>query len=448
MQMLSYRGPNAAGGVSSALGQMFTRETGVNWWYLKDNQLCRHSTRAQQVISSFSNEVKDNHYRYCNNFLWPVLHDLPQFAHYSEYERRCYRAFNGVVAAQAQEIELDNDIWFINDYQFAIMPRLLQQDSDSLVFWHIPWPKNVLAEHVEPMTELALCLLCAQVIGFHTQEYVDNFFDFVEAHLDHFHVDRAMQSVSLKHGKNRGNGKTMFAVAPLGVDLGHWRRVVRETRQDFPIQLQTPIVLSVDRCDYTKGMLERFESIEMFLDMYPEWHENIQFVQIGARSRPGLLEFDNYWQRCRQQADAVNARFASSKWQPLRWIEDPVGTEGLAQLYSRADVMLVNPVRDGLNLTAKEFAACQQGIPGVLALSKSAGAWHELKRGCVSIDPTDKYSFAQSIRDCLLMSETEKYRRMHTLKHQLEENLLHEWWQKLLRLYVPRTTAVAEKVCS
>lgn len=448
MQMLSYRGPNAAGGVSSALGHMFTRETGMNWWYLKDDRLCRHSSQAQQTVSSFSNEIKDNHYRYCNNFLWPVLHDLPQFAHYSEFERRCYRAFNGAVAAQAQEIELEGDIWFINDYQFAIMPRLLQQDSDSLVFWHIPWPKHVLAQHVEPLTELALCLMNARVIGFHTQEYVDNFFNFVEAHLDHLHVERTAQSISLKHGKNRARAKTMFVVAPLGVDMDYWRRIVRETKPTFPKQPQTSMVLSVDRCDYTKGMLERFETIDLFLEMYPEWHENIQFVQIGARSRPGLIEFDQYWQRCRLQADAVNARFASSTWQPLLWLEDPIGSEGLAQLYSRADVMLVNPLRDGLNLTAKEFAACQQGVPGVLALSKSAGAWHELKNGCVSIDPTDKYSLAISINDCLLMSETEKYRRMHALKDQLEENLLHEWWQKLLRLYVPRASVVAEKVCS
>lgn len=449
MQMLSYRGPNAAGGVSSALSQVFAKENCKNWWYLKDEQLTIQSARGLQQIHSFSAQVREGHYQYCNNFLWPVLHDLPQYAHYSDSEHKLYLEFNAVAAACIRESQASSDIWFVNDYQFAVMPQMVQNSADSILFWHIPWPKDVIDEHVAPLTELALGLLSSRVVGFHTSEYLDNFFNFVQRYLSGFKVDfqRKLIGSTFAQSEQALSTATRFTVAPLGVDLSHWKELSRRSGGEVNLQLKLPYVLSVDRCDYTKGLSERLVAIDLFFERHSQWRESVHFLQIGSRSRPGLAEFDAYWQLCMQQVERINARWGTPDWTPVIWFENSLGSEGLAQLYAKADLMLVNSLRDGLNLTAKEFVACQHARPGILGLSRGTGAWHELHGGCVTVDPAQAEAFADSIHSCLLMEETERYRRNHKLRACLETNLIVNWWQNLVRQYVP-SVAVTEQVCS
>jgi trehalose 6-phosphate synthase len=446
--MLSYRGPSAPGGVSNALTRIHQREeNSLEWWYLNGNDLQRKLPRLDQTLVSIDETMRLNHYQYCNNFLWPVLHDLDQFAHYSEAERECYRRFNATVAAWLREYPSDG--CFVNDYQFALIPSLLQGRERSYVFWHIPWPKHVREEHVEALTELALGLLGASVVGFHTREYLDNFIQFVLFNLNHFEVDSEDDTIVFRPGKLSLTWTTRLVVAPLGLDASCWRELVRRKDIESRFGKQIPFVLSVDRCDYTKGVVERLDAIDQFFEHHPQWLQKVYFLQIGTRSRQGLPEFDRYWQYCHERAEAIKERWATDDWQPLVWIETPKCAAELASLYARAEVMLVNPLRDGLNLTAKEFVACRQSRPGILALSRDAGVWQELKDGCVTVEPTDSSSFANTIVRCLEMSETEKYRRSHVLRQCLERNTLGSWWRNFTNQWrACEGSKVAEKVCS
>jgi trehalose 6-phosphate synthase len=432
VQILSYRGPSAPGGVSSAVTQIFEQESNSSeWWFIDGERLiCRNAEGddANYVLDSI---LVENHYKYCNNFLWPVLHDLPQFAHYSEQERLCYKAFNSGIAFRLRNIDKDANAFFVNDYQFALMPNLLKHSTESFVFWHIPWPKYVRPEHVDAMAELATGLLHANVVGFHTEEYRQNFFNFVTDHMHQFNVQTSDHTIKLIDRTSYKSHSTKFVSAPLGIDSEHWSDLANlgSLRQQALTPPGMPIILSVDRADYTKGVAERFTAIDCFFEKYPQWQKKVSFLQLGTRSRQGLPEFDRYWQNCQERYTALNSHRATGSWQPLVWTDLPRTGGELASLYSKAAVMLVSPVRDGLNLTAKEYVACQKSHPGVLGLSRGAGAFNELRSGCVELDPHNPAAFAHAIAQCLTMSDKEKSTRTYAMKESLAANSLENWWQ-------------------
>ncbi len=432
MQILSYRGPSAPGGVSSAITQIFEQENSSNeWWFIDGDRLICKGVDDEDTDYALDSNLIENHYKYCNNFLWPVLHDLPQFAHYSQQERLCYKAFNSGIAFRLRNATSGTNGFFVNDYQFALMPKLLKNATESFVFWHIPWPKYVNPEHVDAMTEIAAGLLHANVVGFHTDEYRQNFFNFVTDHMTQFNVQNSDHTIKLIDKTSYRSHSTKFVCAPLGIDSEHWSDLANlgNLRQQIFTPPDMPIILSVDRADYTKGLAERFTAIECFFEKYPQWQQKVSFLQLGTRSRQGLPEFDRYWQNCQERQTSLNSHRATGNWQPLVWTDEPRSGAELAALYSKAAVMLVSPVRDGLNLTAKEFVACQKSHPGVLGLSRGAGAFKELGNGCVELDPHNPEAFAHAIAQCLSMSDREKAIRAHEMKESLAANSLTRWWQ-------------------
>ena len=193
----------------------------------------------------------------------------------------------------------------------------------------------------------------------------------------------------------------------------------------------TKLVLSVDRADYTKAVLERLLIIDRFLSENFLWQGRVSFLQIAGRSRAGLPAFDQYWDKCHHLANAINERWRTNNWQPVKWVEEPLPAQDLSTLYRHADTMLVNPVRDGLNLTAKEFIACQQENPGVLLLSEGAGAWQELGKYALSANPLHVHATADSLVRALSMSSLERRWRNAHLKQLLKQNPLDKWLQKI-----------------
>lgn len=435
MRILSYRGPSAPGGVSNSLMQIFDEHESVSeWWFVRDHQL--FSKRQLQENSSYSlgERLVSERYAYCNNFLWPVLHDMPHLAKFSETEQKAYQAFNAIVSFRlrvAQKILRDD--CFVNDYQFALIPELVKKAMNSFVFWHIPWPKLVLPEHAAALCEIASGLLSANVIGFHIQEYADNFIDFIAKNLPHLEVRRDVYGISIKEGSS-GRRLISLVCSPLGIDSFHWNRLAKRDLSSPLLNSNLPFFLSVDRCDYTKGIFERLTAIDEFFNSRPEWKGKIEFLQIGARSRPGLEGFDQYWSLCQKRFHSVNASHATAQWQPVRWVDSTQSIAELSVLYSRSQSMIVSPIRDGLNLTAKEYVASQHRQPGLLLLSAGAGAHKEIGRHSIDIDPNDPKMFANAIASSLEMGETERYRRIHLLKSAVMRNSLSSWWQSFLHI--------------
>ena len=470
MDVISYRGPGVAGGVSTGLTRAWQTQTDSQpncWWFL-DGELVKSLTNKQtesRVVGIIDPETIQAHYRYCNEFIWPLMHDLPQHVRYNAADRESYRHFNIAIARTAGEGHTRFHQTFVQDYQLALLPSYMQFESTRrcLVFWHIPWPRNVLKTHIEPLMEIARGLLTAERIGFHTAEYAQNFMRFVKDNMPGYTVEEEYMFVrsyelgtELKTIESRRKSTaagapsyinrpipkfrdtdtsagTLISVQPFGIDYEYWESfsptpdVVREI-SDLGIDLKKTFVLSVDRADYTKGVKERIRAIDAFFSKYPEQRGKITFVQLCGRTRTRLAEFDRYWDECQDSARVLNSRLAQGKWTPLLWVEQSVSAAHLAVLYFHARIMFINPVRDGLNLTAKEFVACQKNNPGALLLSPGAGVWQELSQHALRIDSGRPDITADTIAAALKMGGMERRRRITEMQEIVKQASLQHWW--------------------
>lgn len=461
MDVISYRGPGAAGGVSSGLGNAWRQQNDTNtrWWFVADNSINVLKRGGEpDFIALLDESVIKGHYQYCNEFLWPVLHDLPEHASYSAEDRALYRRLNVQFSQHIGVNRHPSANQFVQDYQFALVPALMP-DARCVVFWHVPWPKNVPAEFVEPMSEIARGLLSSHVVGFHTTEFVQNFMRFVQDNLPEYSVnaekgliDRVSHAPSLievaasqidhpyvlrpfaQHGAAQAHA-TKLVAKPLGIDIERWQTAADS--QDIadvakklpPGVLNAPLILSVDRADYTKAVYDRLCAVDAFFDKNPQYKGQVNFIQFCGRSRAGLRAFDQYWEKCRGMLSHINAKHAVGDWKAMNWIEESFSAEELAAVYRRANVMLVNPVRDGLNLTAKEFAACQHDDAGALLLSPGAGAWHEVGNYCLPANPKDHAQIVDSLEAAIEMPLVERRARNLLAKIKLERSSLARWWR-------------------
>lgn len=466
MDVVSYRGPGAAGGVSSGLETAWRNQqtADVSWWFLGESAL-KFLTPAKEIaefVTQLTDTVVTGHYAYCNELIWPLMHDLPQFASYNAENRAHYRRFNTTFAEHISFERTSKKRYFIQDYQLALLPRLLgAQGGRSNIFWHIPWPKNVKEEYVEAIAEIARGMLSAESIGFHTVEYAQNFMTFVRRHLNEFRINSKDQTVyraqarlapreldlaagseltpyvmrPLMHSVSSPSPSTKLVVQPLGIDNERWKKLAREGKAPLDKVGVIPgerFVLSVDRADYTKAVLDRLRIIDLLMEQNETLRGTVAFVQICGRSRAGVEVFDSYWNECRALADAINARWEQNGWTPIRWVDQGLSAAELAPLYAIADAMLVNPVRDGLNLTAKEFIACRVHHPGVLLLSPGAGAWYEIGQHALAADPNKHQETADAIVRALNMPQAEKFERTTMMRHKIERNPLSMWWKQFV----------------
>jgi trehalose-6-phosphate synthase len=425
MKLLSYRGPAASGGVSCTLSRAFTKhaQDSSSWWHIEGSSLVVRSKLSPiKTVCNIAPAITEGHYRYCNNFLWPILHDLPQFAIYDEYERSCYGQFNFAVARNYTCASKNSILpCFVQDYQFALVPNLLRAGDRTAIFWHVPWPAHVNPLHVDPLLEVGRGMLGASFLGFHTEEYARNFLSFIDAYLPMATVDYATQEIYFD------GCKIKVVVSPLGLDLGYWNELQMEFAEAEEVAQEQPrFILSVDRGDYTKGIIERIDAIDHFYTAHPEMLGQVHFVMVCHRTRMGLYHFDAYWSRCKSAAEAVAARWARPGWRPIVWIEQPLQSQELVRLYSQAEAVWVSPLRDGLNLVAKEYSAVQRR--GALLLSRGAGAWHELGDIAVAVDPRSSEATVHGLIEALNMTKTEKHIRSLQAKKRLANNKLSRWW--------------------
>lgn len=442
MDILSYRGPAAAGGVSSALSTLFQEraQPSDRWWYLTDNDLClSHKSEpapAPRRLLNVADEILKGHYRFCNEFLWPIMHDLPQFATYRHQDRQYYYKFNLRIGAEIARSANGSGL-FVHDYQFALVPATLTGLTMAL-FWHIPWPRNVDEIFSPPLCDIARGMLQSTVIGFHTQEYARNFLSFVKQRIPEYIVDE--ENMTLTARRRSGlrvigvrERTVRIVVCPIGIDTQYWDKLANgpgmlSGNERLQGLLAKPFVLSVDRADYTKGVLERLHAIERFFQKCPERLGRLTFIQVSAPTRTGLEAFDSYWTQCRYLEKTINDRYAANGWQPITWVEKPFRAPDLSRLYRAAEAMVVSPLRDGLNLTAKEFVACQAGGAAPLLLSEGAGAWQELGSFAIPFDPHDAEAGSAAIQSALTMSGGEIAARCAKMKEIVRDGSLLRWW--------------------
>ena len=423
--IVSYRGPNQGGGVSAAIGRLLdTLEIGVPSWlysvgeYIK---LRQEHDECTPGLTQVNKQVVQGHYQFCNEYLWPIFHDQPHLARFRQSDLESYTLFN--VSMSNVAVSAQSDQYFVHDYQLMLLPNYINLSGqlNSNFFWHIPWPRHIALEHAFVIKELVLNMLHATTIGFHTRSYVDNFLNFVEQYLPQASVHG--DTVTLEGADQ----PTKLLVAPLGVDNGYW-----QSPETLAVGLPANnYIISVDRCDYSKGIINRLLGIEWFFENFSDRRETVSFVQVCTRSREGLEDFDDYWDTCHALAQRINTRFAKNNWAPIIWLENALDSDTLKALYRGSSAILITSLADGLNLTAKEYALSQTGMqsPGIVILSSRAGAFAELSDGCIPLRTMTPEEIGLSVERSLNYGIAERKVLSRKLQMRLEYMSIRKWWQ-------------------
>src|SRR5262245_27688515 len=382
-------------------------------------------------------EERGYYYGFANEGLWPLCHIAHTRPTFRPDDWTDYQTVNRHFAdAALEEMRgLRSPMLLVHDYHFALLPRLVKQerpDARVAIFWHIPWPNPEVFGICPWQRELVDGLIGADLIGFHTQSYCNNFLGT---------VDRAVEALTEwdRFAVNRRGHVTFVRPYPISVAMPDDKAppnaaVSDRERADvlnllgFDVEF---LAIGVDRVDYTKGILERFRGLERLLESEPELKGRITLVQIGAPSRTEIDRYHHFFEEVAAEADRINTRFYAGRWKPIVFLQRHHSHEEIARFYRAADVCLVTSLHDGMNLVAKEFVAARTDDLGVLILSTFTGAALELTDALL-VNPYDAQQLADAIHRAIFMSPDEQARRMRRMRQTISEHNIYRWAAHLL----------------
>ncbi|GHF42972.1 alpha,alpha-trehalose-phosphate synthase [UDP-forming]/trehalose-phosphatase [Deinococcus metalli] len=423
------------GGLTSALDPVMQREGGTWIAWGEQHPELGHADlppaapryRVQRLALS-GDEVQRYYHGFSNGALWPVSHYFVERAQFRADEWAAYRAVNARFAQAAIDAYRPGDLLWVHDYQLALVPGLLRAALPGArigFFWHIPWPAQDVFRTLPWDRELLSGLLGADLIGMHTAAYARHFQDACERTLG---IETGPGTVAV-------DGRTVRIEArPIGIDVGAFETLAAapetaERAGRLRDNLRTLVLLAVDRLDYTKGIPERLDAFEAFLDAHPRARGRVSLVQIAVPSRERVEAYLQLRQQVEGRVGRINGRFSRDGWTPVHYVFRGLDREELVAHYRAADAMLVTPLRDGLNLVAKEFAA--SSADGVLLLSRFAGAAGEMP-GAIEVNPYDRDGLAERLLAALRMPLEEKKARLDGLRRHLRDSDLRTWTQRFL----------------
>jgi trehalose 6-phosphate synthase/phosphatase len=376
-------------------------------------------------------EVDGFYYGYANQTLWPLSHMLIEKARFQPRHWRWYSEVNRKFTdAIIPELKHENDIVWIQDYHFTLLPHLLRSRSSRLtiaLFWHIPWPPweifRVIPQHIEILKGMLGC----NMIGFHIRRYCENFMECASKELS-AEIDQVRNIVRFE------GRETSLAALPISIDFNEFDSLTRleKTQRKLhtikeKLNLNGKYVgIGVDRLDYSKGILERMEALRLFLTKYPEYLGRFSFIQIAVPSRTKIEEYNELKQRVEAGIHKINTQFGSADWTPIIYYATGMSHGELVNYYRIADIAIVSSIQDGMNLVAKEYIASQIDEKGVLILSEFVGAVAELD-AAVTINPFDVEQFAEMIKKGIEMPEAEKKRRMQKMRSYVQTHTIFDW---------------------
>lgn len=381
-------------------------------------------------------EIKGYYNGFCNRALWPLCHTnlryvTPRLDYWHRFRDVNYR-FADIIAAQATP----GDVVWIHDYHLMLVPAALRRqlgDKQPIgYFHHVPFPNARILSAFPWHRRLLIGMLGADSIGFHTPEYANNFLECCQELLD---CDEGTDEGVVSYREHR----TTVGVRPIGLDVERFERLaadpaVRQRADRIRKEVAcSRIVLSVDRIDYTKGLFERVEAIRTFFARMPQARGVVTFMQIAVPSRLGVPEYREYRERLENAVKAVNKEFGRDNWKPMIYRTDTLEQDELTAHYLAADVALVTPAKDGMNLIASEYCASRTDGDGAVVLSYQAGASTYLGEFVVNVNSKRKESIINGIIQALTMSPAERAYRMSRLRSLVKKNTTDVWLRNCLR---------------
>lgn len=374
------------------------------------------------------------YYGFCNKTIWPLFHYFPSYAVYNEDYWINYKDVNETFCNAIMEVIKPEDIVWVHDYHLMLLPKFLREripDAAIGFFLHIPFPsfEIFLLLPGRWRTDILNGLLGADLIGFHTNDYAQYFLRCVLRIIGYEHdlgkiivQDRIVKVDSF----------------PMGIDFARFYSTasspgVQKERDRLKKSLKDcKIILSIDRLDYTKGIANRLQGFELFLEKNPEWHKKVPLFLVVVPSRIGVEHYAQMKNRIDELVGRINGRFSSVGWAPIFYQYRFLPFEPLVALYTLSDVALITPLRDGMNLISKEYLASRTDKTGILILSEMAGASKELGEAII-LNPNNVEEMAEALKDALEMNQDEQIRRNQIMQDRLRNYDVIRWAEDFIR---------------
>ncbi|SFW33063.1 bifunctional alpha,alpha-trehalose-phosphate synthase (UDP-forming)/trehalose-phosphatase [Chitinophaga sancti] len=435
------------GGLATGLGSIYRQgyNIWIGWPGVDVNEAAQVQIKEQlgtmnlMPVYLTQDEINNYYEGFSNEVLWPVFHYMSVYARYEQVYWDYYYQVNTKFRDAVLEVAAPGDVIWIHDYQLLLLPGMIRAAAPDVAigyFQHIPFPSFELFRLIPWRVELLEGMLGADLLGFHT---FDDSHHFLNA------VTRLLPLNATANVVTVNDRAVVAETFPMGIDNSKFEllsqdpevlKQVESLRENFH---GTHMVLSIDRLDYSKGIIQRLQAFELFLQLYPEYIEKVVLYMIVVPSRDTVAQYKELREAIDMLAGGINARFRTLNWHPINYFYRSFPVETLSALYSFADVGLVTPMRDGMNLVSKEYVASRKDSDGVLILSEMAGASKELIDALI-VNPNNIGAIARGIHEALNMPEGEQRRRMKQMQQIVSKFNISHW----VKLFMARLQEVKQ----
>lgn len=450
----------AAGGLVAALHPILRARSGlwVGWPGAADvddaeladvcENLAASDNLRMRAIALSSEEIDGFYEGFSNGVIWPLFHDMPAICSFNPNHWRAYRRVNRKFAeVLAREVVPDDFIW-VHDYHLMLLGRelsRLQVPSRRGFFLHIPFPSLDLFLKLPWRQQIINGLLGFDLIAFQTDRDRRNFLQCAEALVERFAVEPSGKQTVLRSrflertaAGDKAWRNVQIATLPISIDYSKMAKdaasdPVRHRAVQLRVELQgRRMILGVDRLDYTKGILHRLRAFQLALERHTELCGKITLIQHVVPSRENIGDYAQLRRDVEQLVSEINGRFTEPGWVPIHYMYHSLSREDLLAYYRIASIALITPLKDGMNLVAKEYCAAQVDEDGVLILSEFAGAAAELQSGALLVNPHDIGCTAESIYQAFVMPRDERHERMRRLRRTIRNHDVFQWAEAFL----------------
>jgi len=420
------------GGLVRALVPILQDRDGawVGWGGVADEKMepFVHNGISQVPVTLSAQEVDDFYFGFCNGTLWPLYHDAVVAPDFHRHWWRAYQTVNRRYADAVADVLDAQGIAWVQDYQLQLTPGYIREVAPEAkigFYLHIPFPPVELFSRLPWRTEILRGLAAADVVAFQTRRSAENFVRCVRRFLGGTPQGQGMIDVE---------GRLVRVQrAPIGIDVDEFRNLA--SKPEIQARAATlrqamgnpdKLMLGVDRLDYTKGIDVRLKAVDTLLAWSKEHADRYEFVQVAVPTRESVPAYQELRERVEGMVGRINGEYARPGWSPVHYLHRSLPLEDLVAYYVAADVMLVTPLRDGMNLVAKEYVACRTRNDGVLVLSEFAGAAENM-RAALLVNPHDVDQVATTLRHAVEMSPEEIESRMRALNRTVKREDVYRW---------------------
>ena len=445
-----------AGGLEVVLRSFLKRNQGL-WFGWSGRTVPKGEEAVRQVehsgVTYVTTDISRGDFQefyngFANRMLWPILHYRLDLVEFSSRDMAGYLRVNEMFADRLQAFLKPDDVIWVHDYHFLPLAKALRDrgvENKIGFFLHIPFPPPDIVTALPKHERIILSLCHYDLVGFQTDNDADNLADYL--------TNESRMPSRDRRTFIAGQRTMRIGVFPVGVEMTEFERLARRTQKVTAVRevvtslSDRAMIIGVDRLDYSKGIGLRMRAFDQFLADYPRWRGGVTYLQITPRSRSDIREYADMERRIDETVGRVNGRYGEAAWTPIRYVNRPYGRSTLAGLYRASRAALVTPLRDGMNLVAKEYVASQDPEdPGVLILSRFAGAAVECQAALL-VNPYDQEAVAAAIDQGLSMPIEERKARHASMIKVLSANDIKSWGTRFIAsLTRPAPVASAPRV--